>query len=43
MIVPKVLNPGGSAGGNGTMLTVLSLQTAKVQLLVIAVAFIMYH
>ena len=42
-IVPKALNSEGSASGNGTMLTELSLQIAKVQLFKILLVLSLYH
>ena len=42
-IVSKVLNSDASAGGNGTMLIVLSLQIAMLWLSVIWLVFILYH
>ena len=42
-IVSKALNPGGSAGVNGTILIVLSLQIAMMWLSVILLVFILYH
>ena len=42
-IVLKALNSEGSAGGNGTMLIVMSLHIAMLWLSVISLVFILYH